>query len=102
MSPGSSSDDGLLMESPVAITKLLADYGPWGMLALSLFALRWLFLKYDAAQEARIKEGKENGVLVAAANDALTKTHSLIEAQNARMAALIPFYRPELNREGKL
>lgn len=89
------------MENPAALTRLLADYGPWGMLAISLVTMRWLFLKYDAAQEARIKEGKENGVLVAAANDALTKTHSLIEAQNARMAALLPFYRPELNREGK-
>jgi hypothetical protein len=86
---------------PAALTKTLADYGPWGLLALALIALRWVFLKYDAAQEARIKEGKENGVLAAASNDALTKTHSLIEAQNARMAALLPYYRPELKGEAK-
>jgi hypothetical protein len=86
---------------PAGLTRTLAEYGPWGMLALSLLALRWVFAKYDAAQEARIKEGKEIGVLLAAANDALRKTHSLIEAQNARMAALLPLYRPELNREGK-
>jgi hypothetical protein len=86
---------------PADLTKALAEYGAWAMLAMTLYALRWLFLKYDAAQEARIKEGKENGVLVAAANDALRKTHSLIEGQNARISAMIPFYRPEPNREGK-
>ncbi len=86
---------------PTALTKMVLDGGPYGLLAISLIALRWVFLKYDAAQEARIKEGKEIGVLLAAANDALTKTHSLIEAQNARMAALLPYYRPELNREVK-
>ena len=84
---------------PADLTKTLAEYGPWGMLALTLLALRWVFLKYDAAQEARIKEGKEIGVLLAASNDALTKTHSLIEGQNARMASLLPVWRPD--REGK-
>ncbi len=44
---------------PAGLTRTLAEYGPWGMLALSLLALRWVFAKYDAAQEARIKEGKE-------------------------------------------
>jgi hypothetical protein len=46
------------VDNPASLTKLLADYGPWGMLSLTLLSLRWMFGKFEASQQARIDDGK--------------------------------------------
>ncbi|MDB5177502.1 MAG: hypothetical protein JWN75_1170 [Candidatus Saccharibacteria bacterium] len=87
------------MTETIALAKFFQEYGPWAFVALLTFALRWVVVKYDAAQEARIKDGKEMGGLLASTNDALRKTHSLIEGHNARMALMIPAYRAKITGE---
>ncbi len=50
---------------PVALTELLAKYGPWAIVALLILALmfvvkelRGMFAKFEASQQARIDDGK--------------------------------------------
>ncbi len=86
------------MESPAVITKLLADYGPWGMLALSLYAIRWLFLRYDKVQEARVTDGKENAALAARMTVALNETNGLIAESSARAKASLMLLEKNIER----
>lgn len=44
--------------TPDDLTSLLKDYGPWGLLAISLLSIRWMFGKFEASQQARIDDGK--------------------------------------------
>ena len=44
--------------TPADLTSLLKDYGPWGLLAISLLSIRWMFGKFEASQQARIDDGK--------------------------------------------
>ena len=82
--------------TPADITALLKDYGPWGLLGLTIAALRWIFGKYDGAQEARIADGAKTAVGLAAATRAMDDNTRATEevaklqtAQEARIAVLV-------------
>lgn len=76
------------MESPVAITKLLADYGPWGMLALTLLSLRWMFGKFEASQQARIEDGKLYAGALKDSAKAIEKSNEAVVDLSAEVALL--------------
>jgi hypothetical protein len=76
------------MESPVAITKLLADYGPWGMLALTLLSLRWMFGKFEASQQARIDDGKLYAGALKDSAKAIEKSNEAVVDLSAEVAIL--------------
>ena len=55
-----------------AVVSAILSYGAPGIIiAILLAALRWVFQKYDAAQEARIEEGKEIAKIATASAAAL-------------------------------
>lgn len=57
---------------PEQIATTLLSYGaPGVIIAVLLAALRWLFLRYDAVQEARIEEGREIAKIATASAAAL-------------------------------
>lgn len=57
---------------PEQIATTLLYYGaPGVIIAVLLAALRWLFLRYDAVQEARIEEGREIAKIATASAAAL-------------------------------
>ena len=66
MLPASGRADGARSKvDPVALTKLLSEYGLTAILALLILALifavkalRWMFGKFEASQQARIDDGK--------------------------------------------
>jgi hypothetical protein len=76
------------MESPVAITKLLADYGPWGMLAMTLLSLRWMFGKFEASQQARIDDGKLYAGALKDSAKAIEKSNEAVVDLSAEVALL--------------
>jgi hypothetical protein len=76
------------MESSVAITKLLADYGPWGMLALTLLSLRWMFGKFEASQQARIDDGKLYAGALKDSAKAIEKSNEAVVDLSAEVAIL--------------
>jgi hypothetical protein len=80
------------MDNPASLTKLLADYGPWGMLALTLIALRLMFGKFEALQQARFDDGKlYAGALKdsAKATEKNNETLADLSAEVARMKLMI-------------
>lgn len=57
---------------PEPITVAILSYGPSGIIiSVLLAALRWLFLRYDAVQEARIAQVEEITKVAAASAAAL-------------------------------
>lgn len=73
---------------PVQITSLLKDYGPWGALGLCLWALRWMFGKYDGVQEARIADGREQTKALQASTAALDSSARLTANLEAKVSLL--------------
>lgn len=77
---------------PAAIAKTLADYGPWGMLALSLISLRWMFSKFESSQQARIDDGKLYAGALKDAAKAIEKSNETIVDLAAEVSRLKLIY----------
>jgi hypothetical protein len=76
------------VDNPANLTKLLADYGPWGMLALTLLSLRWMFGKFEASQQARIDDGKLYAGALRDSARAIEKSNEAVVDLSAEVARL--------------
>lgn len=84
------------MEPVAAISKALAEYGPWGLVALFALALRYVFTKYDGVQEKRIEDSKEVTRALVNSTDAIKESNRLQLMTEARLAAI----GDKVNRRG--
>jgi hypothetical protein len=76
------------VDNPASLTKLLADYGPWGMLSLTLLSLRWMFGKFEASQQARIDDGKLYAGALKDSAKAIEKSNEAVVDLAAEVARL--------------
>lgn len=87
------------MDEMVGLAGMLSKYGPWGLLVISGYVIRWLFLRYDLIQEKRIQEGIDNGATARACADALVKVHGVVVAADAQLAVTNERLRKYLHDE---
>lgn len=73
------------MTDPVALVDFLSKYGGWGLFVLALLVIRYLFLKYEASQQARIDDGKLYAGALKDAAEAIEKTNE----QNVDLLAVV-------------
>lgn len=73
------------MTDPIALVDFLSKYGGWGLFVLSLLVIRYLFLKYEASQQARIDDGKLYAGALKDAAEAIEKANE----QNVDLLAVV-------------
>lgn len=88
---------------PVALTKLLAEYGLWSIVALLILALvfvvrelRGMFSKFEASQQARIDDGKLYAGALKDAAKAIEKSNETsvdLAAEVSRLKILVEHSR---------
>ena len=76
------------MTEAIGLAKALSDYGPWGMLSLTLFSLRWMFGKFEASQQARIDDGKLYAGALKDSAKAIEKSNEAVVDLAAEVARL--------------
>ena len=65
------------MTDPALLAKMMSDYGPYGLLTIALLTIRWIFGKYEAAQQARIDDGRLYAAALKDAAKALEKSNEV-------------------------
>jgi len=76
------------MNEVAGLAEVLAKYGPWALVVIQGYAIRWLLLRNDAIQEKRVEEGIANGQTARACADSLKQVHGIAVAADAQLAAV--------------
>ena len=69
------------MTDPVALATLLRDYGPWGLLALSLLANVYLYKAERACSTARVEDAGRFATLVEKASQTMAAVAVALESR---------------------